>query len=334
MTRRLQFALFRRCAALLALALLLRGLPHWDRPQFSFRIPDRLSATEHAQTVPTEVPPEEQPYREIPQLRFRDVPEDRQPADPAPQTPPAPLPDFSAMDADAIPIHGNCTLEYDRAALLAAPLPAAAAAEGPQVLIVQTHSTEAYEPEPGWEYKETEPYRTLDPDHSVIRVGAEIADVLESRGIAVIHDQTVNDYPSYSGSYDRMAAIIQDYLARHPTIRMVVDVHRDAIETASGAMGGTAENGTARVMLVSGTDEGGLYHPHWQQNLSCALKLERLLESESPGTSRGIALVTQRYNQHLTPLSLLAEFGAAGDTLQEALAAARAFGESLARLLS
>ena len=334
MTRRLQFALFRRCAALLALSLLLRGLPHWDRSHFSFRLPEKSAAEEKGQAAPSEPPAAEQPGRRLPLLRFRDVPAD-EPADlPEAQIQPAPLPDFSAMDAGSIVIHGNCTLDYDRAALLAAPLPAAATAEGPQVLIVQTHSTEAYEPEPGWEYEETEPYRTLDPNYSVIRVGAEIAGVLESCGISVIHDQTINDYPSYSGSYDRMAETIQNYLAAYPTIRMVVDVHRDAIETASGAMGGTAKNGTARVMLVSGTDEGGLYHPHWQQNLSCALKLERLLESESPGTSRGIALVTQRYNQHLTPLSLLAEFGAAGDTLQEALSAARSFGKSLARLLS
>ena len=276
----------------------------------------------------------EEPGRSIPPLRFRDVPEDEPAEMPIPEAQPAPLPDFSSMDADAAVIHGNCTLDYDRAALLAAPLPAAAAVDGPQVLIVQTHSTEAYEPEPGWEYEETEPYRTLDPNRSVIRVGAELAAVLEARGIAVIHDKTINDYPSYSGSYDRMAEVIKAYLSEYPTIRMVVDVHRDAIETASGAMGGTAENGRARVMLVTGTDEGGLYHPHWQQNLSCTLKLERLLTSDSPGMSRGIALVTQRYNQHLTPLSLLAEFGAAGDTLQEALAAARAFGESLARILA
>ena len=303
MTRRLQFALLRRCAALLALSLLLRGLPHWDRSHFSFRLPEKSAAEEKGQAAPSKPPAAEQPGRRLPLLRFRDVPADE----------PADLPEAQIQPA---------------------PLPAAATAEGPQVLIVQTHSTEAYEPEPGWEYEETEPYRTLDPNYSVIRVGAEIAGVLESCGISVIHDQTINDYPSYSGSYDRMAETIQNYLAAYPTIRMVVDVHRDAIETASGAMGGTAKNGTARVMLVSGTDEGGLYHPHWQQNLSCALKLERLLESESPGTSRGIALVTQRYNQHLTPLSLLAEFGAAGDTLQEALSAARSFGKSLARLLS
>ena len=70
------------------------------------------------------------------------------------------------------------------------------------------------------------------------------------------------------------------------------------------------------------------------QCLSLALKLEALMNREYPGLSRGISLCTQRYNQHLTPLSLLAEFGAAGDTLAEALAAARDFAVSLAELLA
>lgn len=322
MTRQVRAALLGRCVILLVLALLLRLLPSLEFS--SLRLFDR---PQQAADRPAPSAQEEAPRREVPQLRFRDLSWD----EPAEVLPPAPLPDFTAEDAERLSIRGNCTLSYDAAALLTAPLPAAGS-DGPRVLIVHTHSTEAYEPEPGWEYEETEACRTLDPEHSVIRLGSEIAAVLEGHGISVLHDQTVNDYPSYAGSYDRMAAIIEDYLARYPSIRMVLDVHRDAFETADGAMGGTAENGMAKVMLVVGTDEGGLDHPDWQTNLSCAMKLELLLR-ETPGLSRGISLVTQRYNQHLTPLSLLAEFGAAGDTLQEAIRAAQAFAENLARLL-
>ena len=322
MTRQVRAALLGRCVILLVLALFLRLLP-------SLKLSPRLLFDRPQPYADEPVPPaqEEAPRHEIPQLRFRDLPWD----EPAETIPPAPLPAFTAEDAARLNIRGNCTLSYDAAALLTAPLPAAAA-DGPQVLIVHTHSTEAYEPEPGWEYEETESYRTLDPDRSVIRLGSEIATVLESHGISVLHDQTVNDYPSYAGSYDRMAAIIDDYLVQYPSIRMVLDVHRDAFENPDSSMGGTAENGMAKVMLVVGTDEGGLDHPDWQTNLSCAMKLDLLLR-ETPGLSRGISLVTQRYNQHLTPLSLLAEFGAAGDTLQEAIRAAQAFAESLARLL-
>ena len=168
----------------------------------------------------------------------------------------------------------------------------------------------------------------------MVRLGSELAALLEAQGIGVLHDTTVQDYPSYSGSYDRTAETISAYLAEYPSIRMVLDVHRDAFEAADGTLGGTATDGRARIMLVVGTDERGLTHPNWQGNLSFALKLETLLRRRAPGLSRGISLCAQRYNQNLTPLSLLAEFGAAGDTLEEALAAVPDFAAALAELLA
>lgn len=269
-------------------------------------------------------PPVHTRTRTLPQLRFRDLPQEPEPVS---------HPEFLSEQADLVKISGSCTLAYDKTALLTAPLDLPSAADGPQVLIVQTHSSEAYAQIPGQEYPETGLRSTLDPESSVIRIGAEIAAELESRGISVLHDQTVNDYPRYSGGYDRMEAVIQDYLAAYPSIRMVLDVHRDAFYAADGAFGTTAESGRAKVMLVVGTDENGLYHPDWQGNLSFALKLDTLLQTDHPGLSRGISLCPQRYNQHLTPLSLLCEFGSAGDTLEEALAAAGDFADSLGDLL-
>ena len=86
-------------------------------------------------------------------------------------------------------------------------------------------------------------------------------------------------------------------------------------------------------MLVAGTDEGGLYHPDWQAHLGLAMQLQVLMERAQPGITRPISLCRQRYNQHMTPGSLLVEFGAAGDTLTEALAAADVFADALAALL-
>ena len=335
MTRQLKFEVCRACFLLITLAFLVRSIPVWSPPLlrllFPFEQMPSHSISGQAAAPEKPVPQESTPFsgRILPKLRFRDIPAE------LPDKPPAlnPLPEFTAEDADNLIIRGNCTLSYDKAALLLKPLPEYSTTDDPQILIVQSHSTEAFQPEPGWEYEETETCRTLDPEYSVIRLGAEITAVLESYGITVIHDQTINDYPSYSGSYDRMEAIIRSYLDKYPSIRMVLDVHRDAFENTDGSMGGTAENGVAKVMLVTGTNEGGLYHPNWQQNLSFSLKLDALMSQNNPGLSRGISLTTQRYNQHLTSLSLLAEFGAAGDTLQEAIAAARAFAANLAQLL-
>lgn len=268
-------------------------------------------------------------------LRFRDLPPAKEPEKITPPKEPVKKQElsFSQEEVEQIVISGNCKLPYDKDALLHAELPNITLSEQPTVLIVHTHASESYAEEPGWEYQESDTYRTLDQNHSVVRLGAVIAEILESHGIAVIHDTTVNDYPSYNGSYGRMETIISDYLAKYPSIEMVLDVHRDAFELADGTFGGTAVDGTAQIMLVVGTNEGGLYHPNWQDNLSFALKLDGLMNRENPNLSKGIRLCSQRYNTHLTPRSLLVEFGAAGDTMQEALRAADAFGAVLSELL-
>lgn len=278
-------------------------------------------------------------------LRFRDVPPEEteeEPKQEQQQIPPAKEPTkkpkqtnltFSPEESETLEVSGNCTLSYDKEALLCADLPQITLSDEPVVLIVHTHTSESYTEEPGWEYDESDLYRTLDANHSVVRLGAAIAESLEAHGISVIQDTTVNDYPSYNGAYGRMETIISGYLAQYPSIQMVIDVHRDAFELEDGTFGGTAIDGTAQVMLVVGTNEGGLYHPNWQGNLSVALKLDALMQRENANLSKGIRLCSQRYNAHLTPCSMLVEFGAAGDTLSEALASAEAFSEVLSEFL-
>ena len=63
-------------------------------------------------------------------------------------------------------------------------------------------------------------------------------------------------------------------------------------------------------------------------------QLRTLLEREQPGVSRMIDLRTERFNQHTSPGALLLEIGSAGDTLTEALAAARLVGQAVASLLA
>ena len=82
-------------------------------------------------------------------------------------------------------------------------------------------------------------------------------------------------------------------------------------------------------MLVVGTDEGGLSHPDWQENLANALKLQALLNRAAPGLCRSLDLRTERFNQHETPGSLLIEIGSTGNTLAEALRSARILADAL-----
>ena len=256
-------------------------------------------------------------------------------ASPAEQAAPALI--FTASEADAITVAGACTYPVDRQALLTQPSALDFSAAGPKVLIVHTHSSEAYTQEAGWEYTPSDTLRTSDPTRSVIRVGDEIASVLESHGIETLHDTALNDYPSYNGAYARMQTTIEGYLARYPSIQMVLDVHRDATSDANGDPTGSVVtvNGEtcAQVMLVMGTDEGGLEHPDWRENLANALKLQALLNRSYPGLCKAIDLRTERFNEHETPGSMLAEFGSTGNTLQEAIRAGHDFAEGLAALI-
>jgi len=73
----------------------------------------------------------------------------------------------------------------------------------------------------------------------------------------------------------------------------------------------------------------GTNYTGWGGNLSLALKLTALLERQNPGICRPLDLRGQRFNMDLSPGSLLIEVGAAGNTRQEALTAARALAQSI-----
>ena len=210
-------------------------------------------------------------------------------------------------------------------------------ADGPTVLLIHTHTTEAYTPEPGWEYRASDIMRTLDSSYNMVRVGDEVERVLTEAGLWVIHDEQINDCPSYNGSYGAALERIEMWLTRFPTIQVVLDLHRDAAEDAQGRYLTTACTvdgaDAAQLMLVCGTDYGGLEHPGWRQNLAFAVRLQQTLELAQPGICRPLDLRCERFNQHATPMSLLVEVGSVGDTLRQALVSAQALGQALAAIL-
>ena len=91
-----------------------------------------------------------------------------------------------------------------------------------------------------------------------------------------------------------------------------------------------AEDGVcaSQIMLLSGTDESGLSNPKWRENLKLALYIQNAVTAKYPTLMRPVEIVPQRYNLHLTTGSLILEVGSSGNTLQEALAAVRLFGDT------
>lgn len=207
----------------------------------------------------------------------------------------------------------------------------------PQVLIMHTHTTESYFPFTGDHYDTTYPTRSTDNAVNMAAVGNVIADRLTAAGIGVLHDTTQHDHPSYNGSYDRSAVTVKNYLAKYPSIKIVLDVHRDAIISGDTVTAPVVEidgQTAAQVMIISGCDNGSMNYPDYMKNLSFAAALQLQLESDHPGFTRPILFDYRKYNQHLTTGSLLLEVGSHGNTLEQALLAAEWIGDSLGILLN
>ena len=209
--------------------------------------------------------------------------------------------------------------------------------EGPKVLIYHTHGSEAYTPEGDDVYVASDNSRTEDTDYNMIRVGREIKQVLEQNGIECIQATELHDYPSYTGSYGRSLETVEYYLQKYPSIQVVLDVHRDALENEDGSALKTVANldqeSTAQLLIVVGSDGGGLEHPNWQENLSMGILLQKAIEAQYPTLARPLCLRDSRFNQHLSAQSLLIEIGCNGNTLQEALRCSRLFAQVLSELI-
>lgn len=214
-------------------------------------------------------------------------------------------------------------------ALLATPLQWDLTEDVPAVLILHTHATESYT-KTGEDYPETADYRTAEEEYNMLSLGAYVARQLESAGIGVLHDTTLHDYPSYNGSYTRARKSIRSYLEEYPSIRLVLDLHRDAVEVSYGQLrthARTEQGDCAQLMIVLGTN-----YETWQDNLALGLKLHAQLERQVPGITRPLQLRASRFNQDLSPGALLIEIGAAGNTHAEAMAAAEQLSLAIAAL--
>lgn len=209
--------------------------------------------------------------------------------------------------------------------------------EGPQVLIYHTHTTEAYTMDGTDIYAESDTYRTTDPAYNMIRVGEEMKAVFEAAGLEVIHDETLYDYPVYTDAYSRSGQGIADILEEYPSIKLVLDVHRDALVGTEGTIyktvADTVDN-CAQVMIVAGSDAGGQANENWRENLSLAVGLQRAVQDRYGTLIRPIVLRSSRFNQQQRPGgSLLVEVGSHGNTLQEALTAARIFAQTVVEVV-
>ena len=240
-------------------------------------------------------------------------------------------------EAQGVLVKNATTYNFDPEELLNEPLNFDFSGEGPHILIVHSHSSESYAVTDKNYYLPSDPDRTEDINYNVVRVGTEIENTLKNHGINVLHDTKLHDYPSYNGSYKSSLASVEEYLKKYPSIKIVLDIHRDAMMQADGTkLKLTADvNGqkAAQIMLLTGSNQGGLDHPNWRENLKFAMKLQRTVNSMYPNLARPVSFTKERYNTHTTYGSIIIEVGTNGNTLEEALVSAKCIGNSVAEFV-
>ncbi len=241
------------------------------------------------------------------------------------------------LDAASIQLDNKSGYDVDINGLLNSPLNMKIKEGEPSVLIVHTHGSEAYTPEKEGLYEESDPYRTENNEYNVVKVGNVLKEELEKYGIPVLHDETLHDYPSYNGSYSRSLATVSEYLEKYPSIKIVIDLHRDAIAKADGSQYRSTvqigEDTCSQVLLVMGTDASGLSHPVWQENFKLALRMEYAMNRLYPGLAKPILLSQYRYNQHMTAGSMILEVGCTGNTVSESVRAVRYFAAAASQVI-
>ena len=159
---------------------------------------------------------------------------------------------------------------------------------------------------------------------------------MNDAGITTLHDTTLHDSPSYTESYARSAQTARRYLEEYPSIKVVLDVHRDAMESGDARVRPlTTLDGqpTAQVMIIAGCNNGGTVQlPNWRLNLCFAAKWEERMEMLYPGLTRPVLCGYRFYNQDVSPGALLIEIGGHANTVQQAVRAGQYAAKALAAL--
>lgn len=205
----------------------------------------------------------------------------------------------------------------------------------PQILIMHTHSQETF-------------VDSVEGDYStyIVGVGAYLAEILrEKYGYNVIHDTST--YDIMEGKLDRSDAYnyanegIEKMLAKYPSIKVVLDVHRDGVNENTHLV--TEINGkkTAKVMFFNGLSYSNvngpieyLKNPNLQENLAMSLQMQLLTKAYYPDFTRKIYLQAYRYSLHHRGRSMLLEVGAQTNTLEEVMNAMEPLADTLDKCLS
>lgn len=200
-----------------------------------------------------------------------------------------------------------------------------------RILIYHTHTHEAYEQVNEDPYEALEAWRTTDADHSVVRVGTELAAQLEHMGFEVVHDTTDHEGSELSTAYTRSLETLESY---PEPFDLYIDLHRDAfVQGEDNAYALSDGSPSAQLMLLIGNGNGFDVKPCYAQNYAFAQALSERINQAEPGICKPVMVKDGRYNQNIGVFSILVEVGHNRNTLREALNAVPALASGLYSLL-
>lgn len=241
------------------------------------------------------------------------------------------------MSYENITIRNTSDIDIDVGALLDAELPFELDDNHEvQVLVYHTHTCERYLTEDKGVYYDDYYPRSTDGDLGVVAVGEQIVETLRERGIGAVHDTTLHDYPSYEGSYARSWDTICAYREKYPSLKVTIDLHRDAMTTDDNVKYKPTfvHDGekAAQIMIMAGYDTDGSFD-FWEDNLTFAVQLQKKCEDLYPEMTRPLNFGEYTYNMNFNSGSLLIEVGTDVNTVDESCRSGRYLGEALAALL-
>ncbi|MBQ3573572.1 MAG: stage II sporulation protein P, partial [Clostridia bacterium] len=248
--------------------------------------------------------------------------------------------DASQKISDTMPvaIANETSYGINISEMIASPPRINMSANGPKILITHTHATESYAPDGAKVYDITASDRSNDKTKNVVAVGRRMMEIFEDYGIETLHDETLHDVPSFNGSYAHSLDSITKYMEKYPSIQIVFDLHRDSIvyndKTKARTVTEIEGEDAAQLMFVVGTDENGLHHPNWRENIRSAIWFQKTVADKYPKLMRHINLRRERFNGHTCPAAMIIEVGTSGNSLEEALYGIELAAKSIAELLT
>ena len=139
-----------------------------------------------------------------------------------------------------------------------------------------------------------------------------------------------------SRAYNYAEPVIAAALEEHPSIQVVIDLHRDEVAEGTRLVTEIGGKKMARFMFFNGLsrtrrlgDIDSLPNKNIADNLAFSFQMQVLCNEYSPGLTRRIYLKGYRYNMHLKQRYLLIEMGAQTTTRE----AGRASWGQLAQML-